>query len=59
MVSNTRPLVNAECPGCGKAYRTECDWCSDDIPKPDIKFNPYQLLTRINFNHAHNLQTEK
>lgn len=29
--------INAapQCPGCGKAYPEECDWCSETIPKPE------------------------
>lgn len=22
------------CPGCGKPYPSECDWCAEDRPKP-------------------------
>lgn len=25
------------CPGCGKPFPQECDWCSDDIPRPPPK----------------------
>jgi hypothetical protein len=22
------------CPGCGKPYPSECDWCAEDVPRP-------------------------
>lgn len=29
-----RPLPEIECPGCGKTFPSECDWCSETVPKP-------------------------
>lgn len=29
------PIIRTvTCPGCGKQYPTECDWCSDVLPRP-------------------------
>lgn len=38
----TTEKTNA-CPGCGKAYPAECDWCSDTIPRPQVKASECQF----------------
>jgi hypothetical protein len=30
----------AKCPGCGKRFPSECDWCSEQIPRPDCAPSP-------------------
>lgn len=32
--------VGATCPGCGKPFPSECDWCSEDIPRPTMNCIP-------------------
>jgi hypothetical protein len=32
----------AKCPGCGKRFPSECDWCSEQIPRPDCAPSPEQ-----------------
>jgi hypothetical protein len=31
-----------KCPGCGKRFPSECDWCSEQIPRPDCAPSPEQ-----------------
>lgn len=35
-MSNLTANGLVECPGCGKPFPSECDWCSEDQPRPKL-----------------------
>lgn len=47
-MNDKKPPVSPQlfCPGCGKKFPQECDWCSDLIKRP----TPPVDLRRVKFN---------